>query len=151
MACGVVLSACFVTPAPASNVQQSALKWQAQNWWQRDQLARTDRGLSTTSAATDQLWVSCSMLRAPYPNASSSSTVYVDGDNRNGAFTVCSLTSYSYTGQFLGSAAFSNQATRYMGILSLSGAQLGVWAYTGMTCTIPPHGNGTLRGMTTVQ
>ena len=48
-------------------------------------------------------------------------------------------------------ALFGVPAATYDQFLTMPIAQLGFWAYTSMTCVIPPHGNGTLRGVTSIQ
>jgi hypothetical protein len=89
--------------------------------------------------------------RSPLAVSAASGGVYVDGDNFNGGSTSCTLASYDYLGNFVGSKAFTSSSTSYDIFLSLPVAQLGFWNYTGVQCTLPPNGNGVLRGVTSVQ
>lgn len=150
MLSGAVLLMSAVASAPAANINTNATECQAQSWPQ-DAIIHTEKGIATASDVISPVWISCSVLRSPLVSGATSGGFWVDGDNRNGATTVCSLASYDYTGQFLGASSFSTPGTSYDIFLSLPVAQLGFWAYTGITCVLPGHGDSTLRGITSVQ
>ena len=147
----LLFTASAVVPAPAANINTNATECQAQFLPQEVDIVHTEKGISTTSTATSSRWISCSVLRAPLPTGATSGSFYIDGDSRNGAWTVCSLASYDFTGTFLGSVSFSSPGPAVDILLTLPAAQLGYWAYTGITCVLPPNGNGTLRGVTSLQ
>ena len=136
--------------APAANLNTNATECQAQSWPQ-DTVLHTDQGIATASTTTADQWVSCAVPRSPLATGVISGGFYIDGDNFNSKTTVCSLASYNYTGQFLGSIGFTSSAPSYDNFLALPAAQLGMWAYTGLTCILPAQGNAVLRGVTSVQ
>ena len=151
MAYGAALvTASVVAPAPAANINTNATECQAQFWPQQDDIVHTETGIRT-SAASDDRWISCAVPRSPLAPGATSGGFYVDGDAQNGASVVCSLASYDYTGTFLGSASFFSPGPHFDIFLPFSSAQLGYWAYTGITCVLPAHGNGALRGVTSLQ
>jgi hypothetical protein len=95
--------------------------------------------------------VVCGLPRSPLPAGSSVAAFYVDGDNFNGAITVCTVASYDYTGTFLGSYAFDASEAHYDRYVTLPAAQVPYYAYTYLICTLPANGNGVLRGVTSLQ
>ena len=140
-----------VAPAPAANINTNATECQAQFWPQEADIIHTEKGISTDSTVTSSRWISCSVPRQPLATDATSGSFYVDGDAQNGAWMVCSLASYDYTGTFLGSYSLTSPGPAFDFLITLPTAQLGYWAYTGITCVLPPNGNGTLRGVTSIQ
>ena len=140
----------FSPAAPAGNINTNATECQAQSWPQ-DAILHTDQGIATASTTSSDTWVACAVPRSPLAAGVTSGLFYVDGDSFNGAWTVCSLASYNYTGEFLGSIGFNNSGQRYDVPLILPLAQLGTWAYTGLTCILPAHANAILRGVASSQ
>lgn len=140
-----------VAPAPAANVNTNATECQAQFWPQEADIVHTETGISTGVNVTADRWISCSVPRQPLAFTATSGSFYVDGDAQNGAWVVCSLASYDYTGAYLGSVSLTSPGPHFDILLTLPAAQLGYWAYTGITCVMPPHGNGALRGVTSLQ
>ena len=140
----------FSPAAPAGNINTNATECQAQSWPQ-DAILHTDKGIATASTTSADTWVACAVPRSPLAAGVTSGLFYVDGDSFNGAWTTCGLASYNYTGEFLGSIGFNNSGQRYDVPLILPAAQLGMWAYTGLTCILPAHGNAILRGVASSQ
>jgi hypothetical protein len=150
VACGVVLSASAVSPAPAANINTNATECQA-TFWPQDDVVHTERGVSTASSLDTGRYITCTLLRSPLPSTATTGSFYVDGDNLNGASTFCVISSYDFTGVFLGSTSFTTSSASYDQFLTMPIAQLGFWAYTSLTCFLPAHGAGTLRGVTSLQ
>jgi hypothetical protein len=85
------------------------------------------------------------------PAGFSSSTVYVDGENLNGATTTGSVNVYNYTGAFLGSQAFSSSSITYDLFVTFPAAQFSQYAYVSTFVTLPGSGNGIFFGTTVAQ
>jgi len=147
----LLATAGVVVPAPAANINTNATECQAQFWPQEADIVHTEKGISTGSTVTASRWISCAIPRSPLASTATSGSFYIDGDSQNGQWMVCSLASYDFTGTFLGSSSFSSPGPAFDILLSLPAAQLGYWAYTGIICVLPPNGNGTLRGVTSLQ
>lgn len=150
MAWCVILSVSSVAPAPAANINVNASECQPQTY-PIDDIVHTDQGIATASTVNSDRWVSCAVLRSPLASGATSGSFYIDGDAQNGAWTVCVIASDDYTGAFLGSASFASPGPHFDILLNMPAAQLGYWAYTSITCVLPAHGNGALRGVTSLQ
>jgi hypothetical protein len=96
-------------------------------------------------------WVTCNLPRAPLPTGATSGGFYVDGDNFEGGTAVCTISSFDYTGTFLGSASFSASEEHFDRLLSLPAAQLPFYAYTYLFCGLSSNGTSVLRGVTSLQ
>jgi hypothetical protein len=149
--CGLVLGASAERPALATNINKAAPQCQANFGDSVDLVVHENNGLHSVPASGDIQWVTCSIPRSPLAANATFGSFYIDGDNLNGFSTTCWVSSYDYTGQLLASSSFQTSALHYDVLLTLPGAQLGMWAYTSLTCALPPHANGLLRGVTTVQ
>jgi hypothetical protein len=134
----------------ADNTNVNANECQlASSWGPQDNIVHSDQGVSTAPGVTQPLLVVCSLPRSPLPSGLTFGTFYIDGDNF-GATTSCTISSFDYTGAFLGSASFSTFLPKYDWSLTLPLAQLGYWAYTEVSCMLPANGAGILRGFTAV-
>ena len=94
--------------------------------------------------------VVCTIPRSPR-TTDTGGIFYVDGDNFNGASTTCVLYSYDYTGTYLGQTSATSFDAHFDMALTLPAAQVPTWAYISIRCTLPPHSNGLLRGVASVQ
>ena len=155
--CAIVLSGSAAAPARATNINIATLDCQQTDSPQTD-LVRTAAGVATLDAVDTPRFVTCSVPRSPLPVELSSGGFWVDGDNRNNASTSCTISSYSYTGVLMGSMSFvaqpftpSTNWAVYDQMLILPRAQMDYYNYVSMTCLLPAHGNGVLRGVATIQ
>jgi hypothetical protein len=150
-ASGDLESAIALSPrAASSNINTHAAECQTQSWPQ-DNLLHSADSVETDSTTASNTWISCGVPRSPLASGAQFGYFYVDGDNFNGASTVCDLESYDFNGTLLGVTAFSSQASSYDQLLSLPAAQLPFRAYVGIECLLPAHGMGDLRGVTSLQ
>lgn len=158
VACGIALSWSAVPTAHATNINFTT------NNCHVLQNAPTPKpepfyfpwGLSSPPTLDDVLTgvpytVVCPLPRSPLAAGAVSGGFYVDGDNNPLFSTSCQVNSYDFTGTFLGSTSFVATESHYDRFLSLPIAQLGFWAYTNLTCTLPEDARGTLRGVTSLQ
>jgi len=100
---------------------------------------------------TDDMWVSCSIPRAPLDAGAQFGHFYIDGDNLFGGTTSCSVMSYDYIGRFLGSREFTTTAKTYDMWVEFPASMLPQWAYTTLFCSIPPNWSGQIRGFASFQ
>jgi hypothetical protein len=149
--CGVLFAASAERPALATNINVSAPSCQASLPESVDLVVHENNGVHSFAPIGDIQWITCSIPRSPLAPGATFGSFYVDGDNVNGAFTTCWVSSYTYLGDLLGSTSFQTFSAHYDILLTLPAAQLGPWDYTSLTCALPPHGNGLLRGVTTLQ
>ncbi|HTE56766.1 MAG TPA: hypothetical protein VK698_38195 [Kofleriaceae bacterium] len=103
-----------------------------------DYLSYGVRNVSTGSRP-----VICSVERHPVTGATQA--FYVDGTNSAGQATVCTLTSYNYSGVYQSSVSFSESIANYDHYATLP--TIGYYDYVSLVCTLPPSGLGTLRGV----
>jgi hypothetical protein len=150
LAAGVVLASGAVAPASAAYLNVNAAECQS-TFPPQDNLIHSDFGVSTPATWQFTLAIACALPRSPLTPSATVGQFFVDGDNRNGASTSCTIVSSDYTGVFLGSASFTTSDAHYDQLLSLPATQLTFWAYANMNCQLPPNGNGTLRGVTSLQ
>jgi hypothetical protein len=145
---GVVLvTASAVAPAPAANINTNANECAWQFNGSIDDVVHTETGVSSATASRP---VGCSILRSPLAAGATTGSFYVDGDALNGDSMLCFIASWDYTGAFLGSVSFEVSG-RFDKLVTMPAAQLGYWAYVGLGCYLPANGNGTLRGVTSLQ
>jgi len=149
--CGVVLCASAERPAFATDINKAAPQCEADFPEAMDLIMHENNGVHTAPQSGSFQWVTCSIPRSPLAANATSGSFYVDGDNLGGASTTCWVSSYDYTGVLLGSTSFTTSLPHYDMLLTLPVAQLGVWAYTSLTCALPANANGLLRGVTVVQ
>jgi len=90
--------------------------------------------------------VVCPIIRSPTASPYSVSG-YVDGTTYSGATISCTLSSYNYNGDFLGSQFFSVSGT-FDYFVSVTGAY---WSYASLLCSLPGSGNGIIYGMDVTQ
>jgi hypothetical protein len=140
----LVASASITPPAQAGSIGLSAVGCQPQGVAQTT-LLHEWLGVDVLSPADAQpVIVNCSVPRSPLTTGTLASTfeikVWIPGDT--GATVPCTLLSYEYTGTLLGSVSFSLSST-VRGVVtqqvSLPFTQLSNWAYTSLTCALPPH------------
>ena len=147
---GAVLSATAVAPVSAAVINTSTLACQPVNAPQTD-IRHTENGVSTEGIAPAR-YVTCSVPRSPLITVGTTGAFVVTGDNIDGrATTTCTLSSYEFTGSFLGSTSFTTSTAHYAVILTLPVAQLGYWSYTSMTCLLPENARATLESVVSVQ
>lgn len=157
----VLLSGGLVAPARALNFNFSALDCQQTDLPQND-LVRTDSGVRTLDTVDSPRYVSCSVGRSPFtPTAGSGFGFYIDGDNRNGAQTTCVLSAFTFGGVLLNTmsittfpgptAAYSAYDEPMFPPPDVAPSWYSYWNYITLSCLLPAHGNGILRGVTTVQ
>lgn len=150
LAASVVLASAAVAPAPAANLNVNAAECQS-TFPPQDNLIHSDFGVSTPATWQFSLAIACALPRSPLAPGATSGGFYIDGDNRNGASTSCAIASWDYTGLFLGATSFTTSDAHYDQFVSLPATQLTFWAYVTMNCQLPPNGNATLRGVTSLQ
>jgi hypothetical protein len=152
MVCAIVLSGALVTPARAINLNMSSHYCQQSDLPQTD-IIRTASGIATLDTVDTPRYVTCTVVRSPLPvDWTSGGWLWVDGDNKNGAQTSCTLSSYTFLGALQGSVSFTSTINGwYDSYLPLPYGQMGYYDYLTLTCLLPPHGNGALRGITSVQ
>jgi hypothetical protein len=150
LVCGVGLSASAVAPVSAATINTSTLACQAVGAPQTD-IRHTEQGVSTEGIVSAR-FIACSVPRSPLVTLGTTGAFVVTGDNRDGhATTTCTLSSYEFTGTFLGSTSFTTSTAHYAVILTLPVAQLGYWSYTSMTCLMPEFAQATLESVVSVQ
>ena len=149
--CGVVLCASAERPAFATDINKAAPQCQANFPEAMDLIVHENNGVHTVPQTDSFQWVTCSIPHSPLASNATSGSWYVDGDNLAGASTTCWVASYNYTGDLLGTTSFTSSAPHYDVLLIMPAAQLGIWAYTSLTCALPAHANGLLRGVTIMQ
>jgi hypothetical protein len=137
--------------ATGTNINTHTTQCHATNPDSMDLIIHDATGVRTGPDVNAPQAITCSVPRSPLADPSHSFGFYVDGDNLGGAATICWITSYDYTGNYLGGTAFSTASPKYDQFLSLPAAQLSWWAYTSLTCWLPEKGRGVLRGVTSMQ
>jgi hypothetical protein len=153
MVCALVVSGGAVAPARAVNINFNALDCQQSDPPQTD-IIRTAAGIATLPEVDSPRYVTCSVPRSPLAAGAVYAGFYVDGDSNNGATTSCTLSSYTFYGTLQGSTSFTVTGIpnwTYDSWLSLPPNLAGYYDYMSMTCLLPAHGNGILRGVTAIQ
>lgn len=84
--------------------------------------------------------VICPVTRVGEVPVGGTFSVWVDGAPFGARPLTCTLQSYSYQGQFLGSAAFSVTGDRFDRLLSLPQSQVPRYSTQVVLCDIPPTG-----------
>jgi hypothetical protein len=87
--------------------------------------------------------VLCSVPR--HPVSGPGQTFFVDGSNSPGRSTLCSVSSFTFTGQFNSSTSFSESAPTYDHAAVLN--SVGQFDYVSVLCNLPPSGGGVLFGV----
>ena len=136
--------------APAANINANTTQCNALDPAQIDLVLHDAIGVRTAPSVDAPLLVICPVPRSPL-TAQATGGFYVDGDNQSGASTMCWLESFDYTGIWLADAAFTTTEARYDRYLGMPTAALTTWAYLSLQCYLPPHGQGVLRGVTSMQ
>jgi hypothetical protein len=104
-----------------------------------------------TNRASDHRIVICPVARSPLASGATSGTFWVDGNNRNGVSTTCTLFSNDYTGALMDTVAFTSSKVNYDQPLSLPAAQLPYYGYVSVICSLPGFSNAMVRGIISVQ
>jgi hypothetical protein len=149
-ACALSATASVLTPAHAGSINTSAVECTVAAGAQAD-ISHDYSGVGTPLRSAAKV-VNCSVPRSPLSTAPGAGTFQFSAFIRNaGAAIDCTLYSYDYTGAFLGSVAFRlssvTPATNVLRQTSLPPAQLGFWAYTSMSCTLPGNAGAFLTGV----
>ena len=114
-------------------------------------------GVETTATAVTDTYVSCSVYRSPLTTAGSPGVFRIAGHIFSGATMPCTLTSYEYTGTFLGSTTVvitsppDGRWRRVVQEVSLPASQLPYWAYTSLVCLLPQSGAAWVSSISSVQ
>ena len=143
----IVLAAALPSSVQAVQINLNANTCQHHFTWPQE-FIRSAYGISTTLDGAFPPYVICAVPRSP--TVGTTAIFYVDGDNYNGAFTDCILYSFAEDGSTLASAAFRSEAVRYDAFLTLAPGQMDPLGYITVNCLIPSHGNGFLRGITSL-
>jgi hypothetical protein len=147
---GAALAATAVAPVRATNLNMGAVECQVA-FGPADQISRQPYGVNTRSDTETPQSVVCSVPRSPLP-AGSNGAFYVDGENYDGAFTTsCAISSFDSDGHLAAIATFTTSVAFYDIFVTLPGDAMPVLGHTTLSCVLPAHGNGYLRGVTSIQ
>jgi len=142
----LALSASFVEPAQADSINASTTECQPLSGPQHN-VVHSWEGTGT-DLNTPASVVSFAVPRSPLSGTPGQGTFEVAAWIISaGASINCTLYSYDYTGLFLGSVSFTlttatpttQTPTMVSQQVSLPVTQLGFWAYTSMSCTVPAN------------
>ncbi len=147
--CAVAAAATPLAPARAANINITATECQVA-FAAADQIFRTDFGVDTLTTTETPQSVICSVPRSPLP-AGVAGGFYVDGDNYNGASTSCAISSFDQDGHLAIIVTFTSSAPHYDAFLSVPADRMPALGHTTLSCTLPAHANGMLRGVTSLQ
>src|SRR5262245_42048353 len=137
------MCAASVTPAHA-NIYANMTECQVMQASQAD-VFHGSIGVWTGSAIATPRYVACPVPRSPLASGNAVAEFFVTGSHTDSVTTTtCTLFAYDYTGAFLGSTSFTRSG-RYVQAVQLPAAQVGLWAYTSLTCLLPANGRGTLE------
>ena len=104
-------------------------------------------------SSTASAFITCTIPRSPLAAGATSALFYVDGEIVQAGGTIsCFLWSTNFTGDLLGSTSFQftvNTDTKFDQLLILPAAQVSIWAYTQLFCSLPPASH--ILGVTSVQ
>ena len=143
------------TPARAT-INSSAVDCQPVSAPQQA-LVHNWEGVETTVSAVTDTYVSCSVYRSPLTTVGAPGVFRLAGQIFSGATMPCTLTSYEYTGTFLGSATVlitsppDGRWKRVVQEVSLPASQLPYWAYTSLVCLLPQSGAAWISSISSVQ
>jgi len=139
---------CFeATPSHATNINLGPMGCQA--FLPQDAASLVHFGNTLTNLyGTTTFPVVCSVPHQPLA-VGLDAAWFVDGSAGITAPISCSLASYNFNGEFLGSADFSTTSLTFDQYLSLPAAQVPYWAYTQLWCQLPP--GAALFGVTVIQ
>ena len=147
----VVLSAFPSLPSYATNINYGTNECQVA-FYSLATYAPEYSNNGVMNGGTSQVFhIVCSLPRSPLASGATVAAFYVDGDNLNGATTQCGVFSYDYTGTLLGAFIFDATEPHFDRYVALPAAQVTYYAYTYLICTLPPGGNGIVRGVTSLQ
>lgn len=137
----------LASTAGATNINTHGASCQNYATYSPTDLSRFSDGIRNVSANTG--YVLCPIARSPLSAASGG--FYIDGSNRNGGVTSCSIFTYEYNGTLKAIKSFTSSAARYDQFLSFTNVELPYGAYVSMLCSLPASSNGVLWGITAIQ
>jgi hypothetical protein len=147
----IALSAFPAPPSQATNINYGTNECQVAFYALATYaLQYTNNGVMNPGTSQN-FHIVCSLPRSPLAPGATVAAFYVDGDNLNGAVTGCGVFSYDYTGTFLGAYAVDASEPHFDRYIAMPAAQVPYYSYTYLICTLPPGGNGVLRGVTSLQ
>ena len=146
---GAALAATCLAPASATNLNIGTTECQVA-FATASQIFRTDFGVDTLDTTDQPQSVICSVPRSPLA-AGVAGAFYVDGDNYNGASTSCAISSFDQDGHLAQIATFSTASPHYDMFVSILPDRMPVLGHTTLSCLLPAHANGMLRGVTSIQ
>lgn len=149
-ACGVAIAATPLAPARATNINTGTVECQVA-FAPAIQIFRSDFGVATLDITTTPQSVICSVPRSPLAAGATVGQFYVDGDNWNGASTSCAISAFDQDGHLAIISTFTTSANHYDQLVTLPADRLSPLGHTTLSCTLPAFGNGTLRGVTSLQ
>ena len=148
--CAIALSGTAVTPVHASQLNYNLVDCQDSDESLSD-LVRTPAGIATLAAVDTPRFVTCGIPYTPSGDLAGA-FVFIDGDNKNNATTQCTLTSFDNAGVMRSSQTVTFTDPSYEEGFALSNQQTGFGQnYLSLTCLLPAHGNGLLRGAIVLQ
>lgn len=146
---GAALAATLLAPADATNLNIGAVECQVA-FAPADKVFRTDYGINTLDTTETPQSVICSVPRSPLA-AGVSGGFYIDGDNYNDASTSCAISSFDQDGHLAQIQTFTSSAAHYDVFVSILAGRMPVLGHTTLSCLLPAHANGMLRGVTSIQ
>src|SRR5262245_9628987 len=147
---GVALAATPLAPGSATNLNIGAVECQVA-FATAAEIFRTDYGVDTLDTTATPQSIICSVPRSPLTSAVVNGGFYVDGDNYNGASTSCAISSFDQDGHLAQIATFTTAAAHYDVFVSILADRMPVLGHTTLSCVLPAHANGMLRGVTSLQ
>jgi hypothetical protein len=146
----VALAVTPLAPAGATNLNIGAVECQVA-FATAAQIFRTDYGVDTLDTTETPQSIICSVPRSPLTSAVIDGGFYIDGDNYNGASTSCAISAFDQDGHLAQIATFTSAAAHYDAFVSILAGRLAVLGHTTLSCVLPAHANGMLRGVTSIQ
>jgi hypothetical protein len=147
----IVLSAFPAPPSQATNINYGTNECQVAFYALATYAPQYTNNGVMNPGTSQNFHIVCSLPRSPLAPGATVAAFYVDGDNLNGAVTGCGVFSYDYTGTFLGAYAVDASEPHFDRYIAMPAAQVPYYSYTYLICTLPPGGNGVLRGVTSLQ
>jgi hypothetical protein len=141
--------------AHADNLNTSGTACRSYNASDSLDIGYRPNGVFNENAA--QRWIVCPVARSPLaPTSVPTPTFYVDGENKPGSSTTCTVSVNNYLGIFVASQAFTKS-------VPANGTELNwdqpvqfatppsTYDYVTLTCLLPGSDNGMIHGITAVQ
>lgn len=147
---GVALAATPVAPAGATNINIATVECQVA-FAPADQIWRTDYGVATFDTTETPQSVICSLPRSPLQVGATVGAFYVDGDNYNGSTMSCAISAFDPDGHLAVISSFSTSVPHFDQYVSLPADRLSPLGHTTLSCLLPAHGGGRVRGVTSLQ